>query len=256
MTRRVNRTLLLMTMALGAVAANAPHEAAGASKPAMKVSAQRGGLRLELSLSHASYPRDALIRAWVTMRNTTRHTIWVEGGGPQAPGKYFPQIDVLDSAGRSLPLSLTTWFPYPGPPNVPSALAPGQTIAGPEDIVLRGSWVRLGVTLLPNGNLPMRSRDPFHTPALEVALLPSDAPAVQLSAGTDRPVATIARPAYAHGLPQAVWYADCGGTNFDQRIYWTPVSTRLLPGCLPLHAWHVLVGWRGHSVATVEVPTS
>jgi hypothetical protein len=161
-------------------------------------------------------------------------------------------VDVLDGAGSSLPLSLTTFFPYPGPGPASVSLAPGATIGGTEEIVLRGARLRLGVTLLKDGRYPMGPGVAFHTRALHVHLLPADPPVVQIKTGTSNPVATISRPAYAHGLPQAVWYADCGGTNFDQRIYWSSVSTRFVPACSPLHAWHALIGWRGHSVAAID----
>jgi hypothetical protein len=127
------------------------------------------------------------------------------------------------------------WFPYPGPGFVPIPLAPGQTIGRPEDVVLRGSRVRLGVSLLPNGREPMRSGTPFHTQALKIDLLSPDAPTVQLKAETDGPVAMISRPAHAHGLPKAVWYANCGPTNDNQDVEWTAVGTHLRPSCSPLH---------------------
>jgi hypothetical protein len=254
MFRGLLLTLLLATTVLAITMWGTPHEAAGAPVVPLRVVAQRGGLRLELSVPHSTYPRDALIRVWAVARNTTRHTLWIEGGGPQAPGKYLPQVEVLNGAGRSLPLSLTTYFPYPGPMSGPSSLAPGATVGGAEDVVLRGSWVRVGINLLRDGTLPVRSGVAFHTRALQMHLLPPDPPTVQLNASTDNASATIVRPTNVHGLPQAVWYADCGGTDFDQRSYWSPVSTHFAAGCSPLHAWHVLVGWRGHSVAAIESP--
>lgn len=207
-------------------------------------------------LRHRAYPLDALIRARVVLRNTTHHIIWIEGYGPEAPGRYIPQVQVLDDSGRSLPISLTTWFPYPGPMPSPVRLQPGQAITGGEYLVLRGARVRLAATLLPNGNVPVRSGTPLHTRALRLHLLPADPPTVRINSGASSPSITIIRPAQAHRSPRAVWYADCGGTNFDQTIYWSKVSTHLVPRCSPLHAWHVLAGWQGHSVATVELPVS
>jgi hypothetical protein len=40
--------------------------------------------------------------------------------------------------------------------------------------------------------------------------------------------------------------------NYFENIYWTPTPTHFVPGCLPLQALHALIGWRGHSVASIE----
>jgi hypothetical protein len=87
-----------------------------------------------------------------------------------------------------------------------------------------------------------------------VHLLPSDAPAVQVSVTNGEGSATITRPPGVHGFPWSVYYADCGGTSFDQRIDWSRASLHFRSGCSPLVFWHVLVGWWGHSVATIDVP--
>lgn len=254
MVPRLGLSCLLAATALTLPPGVPLHAAAGPSTAPLRAVAQHGGLRLEVTVPRSDYPRDALIRVRVVARNTTGHTLWIEGGGAQAPGRYLPQVEVLDHAGRPLPLSLTTYFPYPGPAPTAASLTPGATIGGPEDVVLRGSWVRARVTLLRAGNIPVRAGYGLTTRPLRVHLLPSDSPKVTINAGTGGPSVTIVRPPGLRGPPQAVWYADCGGTNFDQRMYWSSVSTVLVPGCSPLHAWHVLVGWRGHSVAAIDYP--
>jgi hypothetical protein len=214
--------------------------------------AQRGGLQLELIVPRAHYPRNALMHVYAYARNVSHHTVWIEGGGPMAPGRYLPQVAVLNGQGQSLPLSLTSYFPYPGPAPYPAALKPGQSIGGRENIVLRGSWLRVGVTLLAKPALSAQSAE-FHTPVLHVHLLPSDAPAVQVSVTNGEGSATITRPPNVHGFPWSVYYADCGGTGFDERFDWSRASIHFTSGCSPLVAWHVLVGWWGHSVATIDI---
>jgi hypothetical protein len=217
--------------------------------------AQRGGLRLELIVPRHAYPRNALMHVYAYARNVSRHTVWIEAGEPMAPGRYLPQVAVLNGQGQSLPLSLTSYFPYPGPAPYPAALKPGESVGGREDIVLRGSWIRVGVTLLPRPTFPPQGTE-FHTPVLHVHLLPSDAPAVQVTVTNGRGSAAITRPPGVRGFPWSVYYADCGGTTYDQRIYWSRASLHFGSGCSPLVAWHVLVGWWGHSVAEIDAPGS
>lgn len=250
-----SRPLILLLVILGTIAVPSARSSAAASaaKKPLHAVVQRGGLRLELTVPRASYPRDALVRVWASVRNTTHRTLWIESNGPQAPGRYLPQVEVLDRAGHSLPLSLTTYFPYPGPPPGPVSIAPGAAIAGPEDLVLRGARVRLSVLALSPRDPRFGPHTRLETPALHLHLRPVDSPTVQLIT-SGSPSATIVRPTGLHGLPLAVWYADCGGVNYSQEIYWTKVSLHLTPGCSPLQAWHVLVGWRGHSVASIDYP--
>jgi hypothetical protein len=176
MLRRSVIGLLVAAAALGGAEGEAPHQAAAGATTPLQVVAQRGGLRLELTIPRGSYPRDALVRVRAIARNTTRHTIWIETPGPIAPGTYFPQVEVLNGAGLPVPISLTNYFPYPGPPPDAGTLQPGETVGGAEDIVLRGSWVRLEVTVLRGPEFPVRTRFGLETRAARVHLLPPDPP--------------------------------------------------------------------------------
>lgn len=244
--------LLVVAAALGGAEGGAPHQAAAGAATPLHVVAQRGDLRLELTIPRGSYPRDALVRVRAIVLNTSRHTFWIETPGPIAPGRYVPQVEVLNGDGLSLPISLTTYFPYPGPPPGAASIAPDGVLGGAEDIVLRGSWVRLGITVLRGPKFPLRTRFGLETRAARVRLLPPDPPTVQLSLSATYPFATIETPPGVHGLPQAVWYADCGGVDYFEQIYWTSTPIYFVPGCLPLHALHALIGWRGHSVASID----
>lgn len=247
----LQRAVLLPASVVLTMTMFASPRAVEAAQGPMHIAAQRDGLRLELVVPLHAYPRNAFIRVYAYARNVSRHTVWIVGPGPMSPGQYVPQVQVLDAAARSLPVSLTSYFPYTGPVPFPLAIKPGESFRVTEEIVLRGAWLRREVMLLRKPTFPLQGRE-FHPPVLGVRLLPSDAPAVHVSVANRGASAILVRPPNIHGSPWAVWYADCGGTNYDQQIYWTKVTSPLSAGCFPLVAWHVLVGWRGHSVATIE----
>lgn len=253
MLRQFSPGCVLLAVALLSAVLPAPTEAVGASGGSIHIAADHAGLRLELTLSHNTYPRDALVRAWAHVRNTSNHMLWIDASGPAAPGKYSPQVEVFDSAGRQLPISLTAWGPFFGPGPVVIPIAPGQSVGGPEDVVLQGSHVRLSVKMLFKGRATAQQPGTtFTTPTIHVHLLPADPPTVRMGTDNGSPSATVIPPTYAHGQPWAVWSADCGGYTWDERIDWGQIDSRLTPNCSPVHAWHALVGWHGHSVAVID----
>ncbi|MDQ2741306.1 MAG: hypothetical protein M3Z66_03275 [Chloroflexota bacterium] len=222
--------------------------------PLDQVSMVSHGIELKLSLPQASYPQNALVQASVSMRNVSRHTVWLWTNGPMIPGGSWPEVDVLDSSGTVVyPPALPTYFPLPGPPPTLVAAKRGFYLHSLVYVVLRGSHLQLTLDISPGGSTTDRSTAVhLATPPLAVTLTAPDTPRITLHTPpaqisvTFQPVDAVQDPL------RFVGYADCGGTNFQQDIDWSPGGRGLVPGCQPLRHWYLVAGWPGHSVATVD----
>lgn len=214
------------------------------------------GLCLTLTIPRSAYPGDALVRIWARLQNVSRKTIWIWDGGPPAPGKYLPQPFVYDATGAtSLPISLTDYFPYPGPGPSVLPLRPGFDRTVSELVVLRGPRIRLVLTLAARHQANRGPGPDIVTPMARISLLAPDRPRIVAAPTPNEPLRMhIEPPSGVSGPPLGVYYADCGGTNFDQSIWWTRLARYIAPGCTPVLAWHVLVGWLDHSVVTIDYP--
>lgn len=144
------------------------------------------GLRLRFTVTRLSYPADALIPVTLTVENVSRRRISLVAGGPQQPGKTFPQVEVLRPTGIVLPPTpLQGYLPPPGPPPSVENVAPGRSIASIADVILSGPRVRATVDLVPRGR-DWGAAMQIVTPALTIHLLPADPPHMMLDAGTHR----------------------------------------------------------------------
>ncbi len=209
------------------------------------------GIELTLMVPHAAYPRDALVRVSIVLRNVSHHKIWLEGGGPESPGKSFPQVEVLDDAGVIVyPPALPRYFPPRGPGPFPVPVSRGHQIVEHPYVALRGSYLVATVPVLKNGRF-LGSATEVTTPRAHVGLTASDAPQGHPAAPPGGPVtAMIERPSWAHGKLVYEDAALYGGTDFVQHIDWTRGGDVVTAGCSPLQEWDVVAGWPNHSVAT------
>jgi hypothetical protein len=242
----------ILVFACGLLIAVLPNHAVAAPQW-RSVSTTQHGLRLTLSVPAHALPQNALMRVWTRMTNLTRHTIYLWDSGPMAPGKYIPQVEVL-AANRTgpLPISLTDYFPYPGPAPFAYPLFAGATQNRPDLIILRGPLVRLKVDLAHRSRSIARQNGSVTTRALRIHLTAPDTPAVSLQMPPKALSADIVPAGTVHGRPLAVWYANCGDTQFDETFDWTAESSRIEPGCSPAMGWHVIIGWLNHSVGQID----
>jgi len=210
------------------------------------------GVRLTLTLHRNTYPQDALVRALVSMRNISHHSVWLDGGGPMYSGKSFPQVEVLNAGTSVFPPAVTGYLPHQGPGPSFIQLAAGKTITDRPFIILRGPMIRATVPVLKGGR-SLTTAGNVTTRALTIHLTASDAPQVQLhvSAKGHASATFVSPPPFKGELlyQDATW---CSGTTYDQDIEW--VTSYVLPrsGCIPTLSWHLVAGWPNHSVVTVN----
>jgi hypothetical protein len=213
------------------------------------------GVRLTLSIRNRAYPQNALVRVWARMQNLTGHEIGLYDDGPQAAGKYIPQPVVRpQDGGRSLPISLTDYRPFPGPAPMALRLPAGEVHNIPEIVILRGPRVQLRLTLAGKEKVSVVARPArtLATPYVHLMLTAPDSPQVDLVTPPGTPSLHLTPPPGAHGKPMAVWNVVCGDGNPLENIDWTPVTAVITPTCSPLTGWHEIVGWLGHSVAQID----
>jgi hypothetical protein len=212
-------------------------------------------VRLSLTLPRGHFPVDALVKVRTVMQNVGKRTVAFDPALILPPGQSAPQPEVTDTAGTILfPPSMATFPPLPLPIPIPYPLNPGQTIKQTLWIVLRGPLVRITASIRRwNPKAPVAPKPHIVTShPIRFHLLPSDAPATRLTSASPSLELHVSRPAYAHGLPLSIHYADCGFPSYDFQYVWTPAPRLLKPGCGPLLHWTVLVGWPNHSIATVN----
>jgi hypothetical protein len=239
-----------------AASVGARSDGAGTSRLPIRTSVTEQGVRLDLYVPHRSYPRDALIRVWARLQNVSRHDVWIWDGGPPAPGKYMPQVEVFGPHGHApLPLSLTNYINYPGPGPSARPLKPGYATNQPEDIVLRGPRIRLSLILSADRRRAgSRPGWVVITPTLHLNLTSPDGPAtaVQTQGGLTLDVTPVGP---ASGPLVAVYYVDCKNGGFQETFDWTSMPNPFTIACPQPLTWDVIAGWRGHTVAEVTSPT-
>jgi hypothetical protein len=241
---------VLLRVLLGSSVVSHP-SASAQPVPAHLATTTWHGLALTLRLSAGDLPKDALVRATVSLTNRSR---WARevlyGGCDQADGTLSPRVLLAD--GTVAPLPAVLWPPVScGPAPLPATLLPGQTLARRLYLILTGEIVQGSVRIGGYGSghlMKVRVR-----PHLEGELPPE----VRLHA-TSPTYATIQPLTHVHGpLLFAGWLAcDTDSRGTIQGTRWTRTSgDRLTPrvgdGC-PAWEWHVVAGWLHHPVAVLD----
>lgn len=214
-------------------------------------------IRLTLTLPGRTFPADALVRVTVTARTTSRHRIWLLGSGPMTPGKSVPQVEVVRDGAVVYPPALSRWIPQPGPPPTGLPVDPGKTIRTTTYIILRGPLVRAAVDIV-KGQFDLGRSVKVTTPPLSVTLTAPDPPTVMVTATPGGPQAEIAPPAGTVRKPLYEAATMCSGTiGGAQTLDWTRADSDIFtPACAPMEQWHLVAGWPGHTVITVDLPLS
>ncbi len=236
--------LCLIGLLLGSTGRNAVRV------PRVTVSAQTKaqGLNLTLLVPRTVYPRDALVRVTVTVRNASPHAVTIADSG----GRLGLWVDVLNVSGAVV-YSSEGQGSIPGqliPPVQTRVLQPGQSLQAHPYIVLRGSLIRAVVN----------TSDPADGKPTLIQLTRGDAP--RLLVYTQPGLHALLRPAIIHqrGKPLITMTTTCADSPMPVGTPgWiaAPAPTRnvyrLSATCAHPLVWHLAAGWLNESVVDVEI---
>lgn len=248
---RLITTLMLCGLLVPVVPA--PVSASGAVTAARTVH----GIRLSLTLGRSSFPRNALVDAAITIRNTTDKQACTLVGGRTDPNGTSPVVDVFDDHDHLMQSQILDLFmPSQGPPPALVRLPPHRQITLRRFVVLRGPAVQISVPVVPNTTrrcTGARRRDA--APLLHVTLTPPDTPTVRIAARGGHLAASVH---YADIVPHSLRYIDAAKCRTDLRPLWENVEwirvkgLEVEPGCTNPIAWRAVVGTLNHSVAWIR----
>jgi hypothetical protein len=241
------------------------HGAAPMQSPT-KVSTTVRGVEFTMSLPGLSFPRGALVRAVVTMKNEGKAQTRFGVPTCRADGPS-PTVQVVDSSDRVVFPAALPPPPLTGVPCVLTGtpqLLPGTRASKTFYIVLRASRVRASVRV-PGFGL-------IRTPVLQLHLGAGDAPSFSLStAGTVNALVTPPAGAPRAPLYYTDWYvcgsgqaAYVGGRTFREQLpkdggvlypiyaglvmgWGRAEGMQMAPGCSRPKEWHVAAALLGHT---------
>src|SRR5579884_488616 len=247
----------LLTAHAGQAARAHPQSAIGGKQ---SVTAESHGIRLTLAVPRHSYPDNALVRFGLRLENTTNHTIEVLEQ-PRVCGYPNPGIDVLTAAGQIVyPPALVPFPAMSCPPPIGTRLAPHHAIKRRLLVILRDQSLR-GTASLERMAGGTASYFTLQTPRIAVHLVPTAPLDVSLSLGAGTASATITRPAHAAGSLWSEEWTQCrdaGTGDLETTVTsWGRLSSPTITAdCAgeTLSQWHVVDGWLGYPVATVNDP--
>jgi hypothetical protein len=217
-----------------------------------------GGLKLTLTVRRRSYPRNALAKVQVSLRNVTNHDVgyWLPGYDPV--GYTAPQAEVLNAAGTVVFPPAMPYMPaLPGPVPGLAPLHSGQSVTQSEYIVVRGARIRATQNFMPRmtSNLSL-SPYVLTTQPIFMRLTSEPPPKLALYGAPNDPALDVTRPPNVRGPMLSVRYADCGlqppVLAYTYTEGWVTSKLHLTPGCSPLDGWYVRVAWLNHPVAALD----
>jgi hypothetical protein len=244
--KRLLLLLLLLVAPLSLIG-----EADAAVEAGVSTTITSHGLQVTLVLPRRSYPRNALVKTTVTMRNVSTHAVLTRLG-PLCGPETNPSVEVSDPKGHLTPQLPATTYDNPGcKPATGEPLLPGQTYHQHLVAVLGGSYVRAAV------RWGKWLHHDVATPRIRVHLTTETPLTVTIHSSPIGPYATIQRPSGAKGFLYVAGSAQCGSpTDPGQTILnlvWSPVSTnRAYSGCWGTQDWHALAGYLNFPVATID----
>ena len=211
------------------------------------------GLKLSLTVSKSTYPRDALIQVVITLQNVSRHPIAL--GATAAPECDWtgPGVQVVDGGGQVLYPPATAWLLGScGKKIFPVPLRSGGELRRKTFAILRAADIQ-AVATVGTGAMVV-------TPMLRLRLISRPSPQLTLST----------YPVRIAVLPGAGWddrfyflYSiHCPGTPGMSKGVprWERGSTggdgvfRLSADCSSPVRWAFVGGWLDHPVATLNYP--
>ncbi len=259
-SRLLAASLVLITVLL------VPHSVlARGNGAAVRTQIVTDGVRLTLSLPKRMYPRNALVRATVTVHNVSRREVYVVERGSADNGFQTPQVEVVGPDGNVVyPPALSMQFlPRPGQVGSTSILLPKQTIVWNEYVILRATRIRTWLDIQ-TSSAPDAPQRRVMTPPLMLHLVSGTAPRVTLRVTGSRVVAVLHPMWRAHG---PLVYMDSGtcvypglGTQYPEHFTWIPAlrhrftlqAEPALGPCPDVLAWRAIAGWNGQPVAQIN----
>lgn len=229
------------------------------------------GVEIGLSLKQGVFPRKALIRATLRLRNRTAHPLMFGA---------WPEVQVLNRAGHVVYRAGYDSYPdvvhlRAGPSGpigpegeVPSPLRPGQSSVRQIFLLLRGAWLRPVVELFTPQypHAAIGSTTTIYGPTIRVRLTRGRPPHIVVSrTGLEgyemHALVTPATPAQRGTF----WYMAverCGNT-INGTLDWSPVFTfapgvpQLMTSCLGRPTeWHIAVAWLNQPLARYDFVSS
>jgi len=214
------------------------------------------GVKLTLMVPRRVYPRNALVRVTVTLRNVSGHDVQVSGQGMFCCSHYSLGAVVLDTAGQVLFPGDRREAPL-GPPLFPLTLVPRHVMSQQVFLVLRSGRVQGVVQVQDTSGLVT-----VVTPVVTVRLVTERAPRVILhEAVADEIKATIRPPTHMNGY---LYYLDsfvCGKSDLPAGLIsaepWELSLHRTLTAdcsyrSAPVTSWYALAGWLNHPVVAID----
>jgi len=244
-------------MVFAAMLSTAVSTTSAATPPVQKtvISAVSHGVKLTLVVPRRVYPRNALVRVVVTMRNLSRQDVQILGQGSYCCFPYTLGAVVRDMSDQIV---------YPGdriestlgPPLSPLTVAPRHSMSQRVYLVLRAGRVQ-GVGQVQEGADIVT----VVTPVVTIRLVTERAPRVILHAPvTDQLTATIRPPTHMKGYLYSLGSFLCGKTYLPAGLplagqFQLSLHSKLTADCsytgTPVTSWYALAGWLNHPVVAI-----
>lgn len=209
-----------------------------------RVAVVEAGVELVLTVQGRTYPRNAVIRAVLRVKNVTRHPVELQYGCPNGP----LSVEVLNATGAVVyppAVPLLARPTCPPRPNGGPRLAPGQVMEERPYVLLRGSQVDAVAAVGPYNTQ-------VFTPTLKLRLVAAPAPRVTLHAA-GRIYATVVPPAPVRGplLVSQSYRCQNGLTESSIAAWQATWKEQIRPGCAHVVEWHAVAGWLNQPVAFI-----
>jgi hypothetical protein len=227
---------------------------------------QSSMVRLTISVPRTSYPRDALVRVTVRLRNISRVPIVVGSAQAVECEKVGPSAVVLSEQGDQVypPAPLGglqgSCGPYgiDDPARLPRLL-PGHTMTRHPYVILRGPTIRAIATYYVHTD---NSRLQAASKSVSVSLYDAPKPALTLttSPGLSATIAPVTGAPAAKLRMVYQWLCPdpMGARGTAPMPYWLPAKTNaagtytLTPDCPQPYQWHVAAGFPNQPVVYID----
>lgn len=282
----IGKMLLALVLCVGMLALRVPESAitlhaqtrttAQTGRPPT-VAATSHGIRISLSISQQEYPRNALARFTVTVKNVSHANRYLQDFQPDRGGPYSPHILMRTSTGRLIYEEDLSAFLAPSPGDLGGnyVLHPGDTLTRPIRFVLEASQVQ-AVTRVADGYTAFSSRPGTPTPPrsawaahlwhisspwVHLTLINEAAPTVIVSRTKQRIHVTVRPPWSTTGsmfyMDSARCWTGPGTMSINQHVPWmrarnNTFSSSLYGHCPSKQPWRVVAGWPNRPVAFVS----
>jgi len=222
-------------------------------------SAETAGVKLMLAVPKRAYPRNALVRVTVRLRNVSSHDIQLYNACPY--GAIWVQV-VNRHGAVVYPPAVRSPVPQTCPPAVATPLSPGRAVQRRVYVIFHAE------RLQPVVAIPVSPTTPYVVgKAVTVRLTRAKAPRVNLTTST-----TVQATIHLgkHGGGRSALYMEselcAGGTlsapqatgSATETTTWTKKAPEangtyvFRPGCPAIQEWHVVVGLPGRRVAFIN----